>query len=88
MFLSQYIIFTGKTFLNTFEYLDLKTNEWTTFIPKGSCDMLLKRKPRSRKNSRKSVSEDNKKPLNSPTRHDIIVKAVETIKSAEQTVES
>lgn len=74
--------------MNTFEYLDLKTNEWTTFIPKGSCDILLKRKPRSRKNSRKSVSEDNKKPLSSPTTHDIIEKAIETMKTTEQTVES
>ena len=24
----------GKTFLNSIEYLDEKTNEWTTFVPK------------------------------------------------------
>ncbi|KAG5891762.1 hypothetical protein JTB14_012496 [Gonioctena quinquepunctata] len=57
--------FSGKTFLNTIEYLDLKSNEWTTFIPKGTCELLTRRKPRSRKNSRKSVSED-KKSLSSP----------------------
>lgn len=51
--------------MNTIEYLDLKSNEWTTFVPKGSCDGLIKRKPRSRKNSRKSVSEE-KKSLNTP----------------------
>ncbi|CAH1100219.1 unnamed protein product [Psylliodes chrysocephalus] len=56
--------FSGKTFLNTIEYLDLKSNEWTTFVPKGTCEMLTRRKPRSRKNSRKSMSED-KKVLNS-----------------------
>ncbi|CAH1159086.1 unnamed protein product [Phyllotreta striolata] len=53
--------FSGKTFLNTIEYLDLKSNEWTTFVPKGTCDMLSRRKPRSRKNSRKSVSEEKSK---------------------------
>jgi hypothetical protein len=26
--------FVGKTFLNSIEYLDEKTNEWTTFVPK------------------------------------------------------
>jgi hypothetical protein len=26
--------FPGKTFLNSIEYLDEKTNEWTTFVPK------------------------------------------------------
>ena len=26
--------FAGKTFLNSIEYLDEKTNEWTTFVPK------------------------------------------------------
>jgi hypothetical protein len=26
--------FSGKTFLNSIEYLDEKTNEWTTFVPK------------------------------------------------------
>lgn len=25
--------FAGKFFLNTMEYLDLNTNEWTTFVP-------------------------------------------------------
>ena len=25
--------FNGKHFVNTLEYLDLTTNEWTTFIP-------------------------------------------------------
>ncbi|XP_018568306.1 influenza virus NS1A-binding protein isoform X2 [Anoplophora glabripennis] len=57
--------FSGKTFLNTIEYLDSKSNEWTTFVPKGSCDSLIKRKPRSRRNSRKSVSEE-KKSVNTP----------------------
>ncbi|XP_056640302.1 influenza virus NS1A-binding protein-like isoform X1 [Diorhabda sublineata] len=57
--------FSGKTFLNTIEYLDEKSNEWTTFVPKGSCEMLARRKPRSRRNSRKSVSED-KKSISSP----------------------
>jgi hypothetical protein len=28
-------LFPGKTFLNSIEYLDEKTNEWTTFVPKG-----------------------------------------------------
>ncbi|CAH0550806.1 unnamed protein product [Brassicogethes aeneus] len=51
--------FSGKNFLNTIEYLDAKSNEWTTFIPKGTCDFIqVRRKPRSRKNSRKSISED------------------------------
>lgn len=27
-------LFAGKTFLNSIEYLDEKTNEWTTFVPK------------------------------------------------------
>jgi hypothetical protein len=27
-------LFVGKNFLNSIEYLDEKTNEWTTFIPK------------------------------------------------------
>lgn len=27
-------MFAGKTFLNSIEYLDEKTNEWTTFVPK------------------------------------------------------
>ncbi|XP_050510120.1 influenza virus NS1A-binding protein-like isoform X1 [Diabrotica virgifera virgifera] len=58
--------FSGKTFLNTIEYLDLNSNEWTTFVPKGTCEFLNRRKPRSRKNSRKSMSED-KKSLNSPS---------------------
>ncbi|KAH1006398.1 hypothetical protein HUJ05_007137 [Dendroctonus ponderosae] len=53
--------FSGKTFLNTIEYLDPKSNEWTTFIPKGTCDAIARRKPRSRRNSRKSVSEDTQK---------------------------
>ncbi|KAL3287512.1 hypothetical protein HHI36_001981 [Cryptolaemus montrouzieri] len=53
--------FSGKNFLNTVEYLDSKSNEWTTFIPKSSCELLLRRKPRSRKNSRKSISEDKVK---------------------------
>ncbi|KAJ8925469.1 hypothetical protein NQ315_009303 [Exocentrus adspersus] len=57
--------FSGKTFLNTVEYLDMKSNEWTTFVPKGNCEALLKRKPRSRRNSRKSVSEE-KKALHTP----------------------
>ncbi|XP_066249002.1 influenza virus NS1A-binding protein homolog isoform X1 [Euwallacea similis] len=52
--------FSGKAFLNTVEYLDPKSNEWTTFIPKGTCDAISRRKPRSRRNSRKSVSEDKK----------------------------
>lgn len=26
--------FSGKNFLNSIEYLDIHTNEWTTFIPK------------------------------------------------------
>lgn len=29
-------LFVGKTFLNSIEYLDEKTNEWTTFVPKLS----------------------------------------------------
>ncbi|PSN40122.1 hypothetical protein C0J52_19381 [Blattella germanica] len=37
--------FSGKTFLNSIEYLDEKTNEWTTFVPKyhsedGNGDIL------------------------------------------------
>jgi hypothetical protein len=28
------LIFPGKNFLNSIEYLDEKTNEWTTFVPK------------------------------------------------------
>lgn len=83
-----FVFVAGKAFLNTFEYLDLKTNEWTTFIPKGSCEILLKKKPRSRRNSRKSVSED-KKSLTSPTKNDnIIEQAVETIMATQQTVQS
>ncbi|CAH1163471.1 unnamed protein product [Phaedon cochleariae] len=58
--------FSGKTFLNTIEYLDIKSNEWTTFVPKeDTYEMLVRRKPRSRRNSRKSVSEDRK--LSAPT---------------------
>lgn len=64
--------FSGKTFLNTIEYLDPKSNEWTTFIPKGTCDAIARRKPRSRKNSRKSVSEDSKKSSSIPTPSDIL----------------
>ncbi|XP_045467411.1 influenza virus NS1A-binding protein homolog A-like isoform X2 [Harmonia axyridis] len=51
--------FSGKNFLNTIEYLDLKSNEWTTFIPKCSSEILIiRKKPRSRKNSRKSISDE------------------------------
>lgn len=53
--------FSGKNFLNNVEYLDLKTNEWTTFIPKSSYEQMIRRKPRSRRNSRKSLSEDKVK---------------------------
>lgn len=49
----------GKTFLNTIEYLDEKTNEWTTFVPKSNYDFHSRRKSRNRRNSRKSTSEDN-----------------------------
>ncbi|KAL1501193.1 hypothetical protein ABEB36_006569 [Hypothenemus hampei] len=64
--------FSGKTFLNTIEYLDLKTNEWTTFIPKGTCEGISRRKPRSRRNSRKSVSEETKKSNGIPTSMEFI----------------
>ncbi|XP_030766693.1 influenza virus NS1A-binding protein-like isoform X2 [Sitophilus oryzae] len=64
--------FSGKTFLNTIEYLDSKSNEWTTFIPKGTCEAITRRKPRSRKNSRKSVSEDSKKSCGIPSPTEII----------------
>ncbi|XP_076268203.1 influenza virus NS1A-binding protein-like isoform X2 [Rhynchophorus ferrugineus] len=64
--------FSGKTFLNTIEYLDSKSNEWTTFIPKGTCDAISRRKPRSRKNSRKSVSEDSKKSTIIPSAGDLL----------------
>ncbi|XP_049818009.1 influenza virus NS1A-binding protein homolog isoform X2 [Aethina tumida] len=57
--------FSGKNFLNTIEYLDAKSNEWTTFVPKGTCDVPVHRKPRSRRNSsRKSISEDKQKHSN------------------------
>ncbi|XP_050293521.1 influenza virus NS1A-binding protein homolog isoform X2 [Anthonomus grandis grandis] len=60
--------FSGKAFLNTIEYLDPKSNEWTTFVPKGTCEAIARRKPRSRKNSRKSISEDTRKTsVTSPT---------------------
>lgn len=52
--------FSGKNFLYTIEYLDMKSNEWTTFVPKGTCEILARKKPRSRRNSRKSVSEEKK----------------------------
>lgn len=29
------VFITGKTFLNSIEYLDEKTDEWTTFSPKN-----------------------------------------------------
>lgn len=48
---------SGKTFLNTIEYLDENTNEWTTFVPKDNAELSLLRS-RSRTNSRRSVSED------------------------------
>lgn len=65
--------FSGKAFLNTVEYLDPKSNEWTTFIPKGTCDAISRRKPRSRRNSRKSVSEDNsKRPHGVPSAPEIL----------------
>ncbi|KAF5291930.1 hypothetical protein FQA39_LY14162 [Lamprigera yunnana] len=54
----------GKSFLNTIEYLDQNSNEWTTFIPKGSIDVSYHRKPRNRRNSaRKSISEDTNKTI-------------------------
>lgn len=31
--------FSGKTFLNTIEYLDPETNEWTTFVPQQDIDL-------------------------------------------------
>lgn len=31
--------FSGKTFLNTIEYLDPETNEWTTFVPQQEIDL-------------------------------------------------
>lgn len=50
-------------FLNTIEYLDEKTNEWTTFVPKENYDIHYRRRSRNRRNSRKSVSEEsNRKP--------------------------
>ncbi|KAJ8947862.1 hypothetical protein NQ318_010008 [Aromia moschata] len=64
--------FSGKTFLNTIEYLDIKSNEWTTFVPKGTCDSIIRKKPRSRRNSRKSVSEDKKSVCVTNTPEDII----------------
>lgn len=50
--------FSGKTFLNTIEYLDENTNEWTTFVPKDNADLSLLRS-RSRTSSRISFSEDS-----------------------------
>ncbi|CAH1126183.1 unnamed protein product [Ceutorhynchus assimilis] len=72
--------FSGKAFLNTIEYLDPKSNEWTTFIPKGTCDAISRRKPRSRKNSRKSISEDSKKSNGVPS-------PIELLKSLKDTAE-
>lgn len=41
LFLRLYAVggFTGKNFLNSIEFLDAHTNEWTTFVPKtdGVC---------------------------------------------------
>lgn len=48
---------TGKTFLNTIEYLDEKTDEWTTFVPKDDTDLLFL-KSRSRTNSKRSLAEE------------------------------
>lgn len=79
--------FSGKTFLNTIEYLDSKSNEWTTFVPKGSCDSLIKRKPRTRRNSRKSVSEE-KRSLNTPEEiTEIATQALELGTTQHQTAE-
>lgn len=59
MFIVKTVLISGKSFLNTIEYLDGKTNEWTTFVPKGNYEFQCKRAPRNRRNSRKSVSEDS-----------------------------
>ena len=34
----QFLFFLGKTFLNTLEYLDPLSDEWTTFIPMDTLD--------------------------------------------------
>lgn len=36
MYSCCFILFEGKAFLNSIEYLDEKTDEWTTFMPKAS----------------------------------------------------
>ncbi|KAF2892512.1 hypothetical protein ILUMI_13656 [Ignelater luminosus] len=56
--------FSGKSFLNTIEYLDQNSNEWTTFVPKVADASNHPRKPRGRKNSRKSISEDTSNKTN------------------------
>nr|CAI5821101.1 unnamed protein product [Callosobruchus analis] len=48
------------------EYLDTTTNEWTTFIPKGTCDIPQRRKPRNRRSSRRSISESKRAASNPP----------------------
>lgn len=56
--------FVGKSFLNTIEYLDQNSNEWTTFIPKISGELGSHKKSRSRRNSaRKSISEEANKTI-------------------------
>lgn len=50
---------TGKTFLNTIEYLDANSKEWTTFIPKlHSVDIFID-KSRMGSETSDNTSEDN-----------------------------
>ena len=50
----KYFLLSGKTFLNTIEYLDSKTMEWTTFTPKP-IGYKSKRSIRSRGTSQEEI---------------------------------
>lgn len=68
--------FSGKTFLNTIEYLDATSNEWTTFVQQSSpnIDNLLQTSLRNGLNGRggsssTSSSPDNLSGLNGVSEH-------------------
>lgn len=50
----------GKAFLNTIEYLDANSKEWTTFIPKlHSVDIFVDKHQRLGSEGSGNTSEDN-----------------------------
>lgn len=64
--------------MNTIEYLDQNSNEWTTFVPRTTSESsTTRKKPRSRRNSRKSVSEETSKQANMEDAEKKVIQEVE-----------